>query len=170
MELTIRPEGPEDYEAIRGVNRLAFGREAEGELVDALRRGGHARLSLVAESGGRVVGHALFSGMHIASPDGRTADALALAPLAVLPGHQRRGIGSALVRDGLRRCAQQGHRLVIVLGHPEYYPRFGFSAELARRLESPYAGEAFMALELAPGALAEAAGGRVVYPPPFEAV
>jgi putative acetyltransferase len=166
--VTVRPEGGADAAAVREVNRLAFGRPEEAALVDALRAGGHARLSLVAEDEGRVVGHVLFSDLVISTPTGRV-EALALAPLAVLPSHQRRGIGSALVREGLRLAAGQGHRIVIVLGHPDYYPRFGFSAKLAEPLASPYAGPSFMALELVPGALRGVAG-EVCYPPPFASV
>jgi putative acetyltransferase len=165
MAVTVRSEAPEDLEAIREVNRQAFGREDETRLVDALRDGGYARVSLVAEEGGRVFGHVLFSDLPIVTPAGRL-HALALAPVAVLPTHQRQGIGSRLVREGLRICADAGHRIVVVLGHPEYYPRFGFSAQLARQLKAPFSGPAFMALELVPGALAGVAG-EVQYPPPF---
>jgi putative acetyltransferase len=87
--------------------------------------------------------------------------------MAVLPEYQRRGIGSALVRRALERCRDLGHRIVVVLGHPEYYPRFGFCPVLARALDSPFGGgDAFMALELVPGAL-ESVTGRVEYAPPF---
>lgn len=86
--------------------------------------------------------------------------------MAVLPAKQRQGIGSQLVREGLRVCAEAGHRIVVVLGHPDFYPRFGFSAQLAERLKAPFARPAFMALELVPGAL-ENIIGEVRYPPPF---
>jgi putative acetyltransferase len=152
VESIIRPETPANHESIRQVNRLAFGQEAETQLVDALRDGGFVRLSLVAELDGQVVGHILFSDIHIVS-DGDSIDALALAPMAVVPEHQCKGIGSDLIQTGLEQCRQAGHRIVIVLGHPNYYPRFGFSPELAAPLQSQYAGEAFMALELVPGAL-----------------
>jgi putative acetyltransferase len=161
----IRPERAGDPIAILEVHRLAFGRDDEGRLVDSLRSGGHARASLVAERDGRIVGHVLFSDLPIATPQG-TVKALALAPLAVVPSHQRLGIGSALVREGLRACREAGHAIVVVLGHPEFYPRFGFSATLAERLRSPFSGPAFMALELVPGAL-EGVAGEVRYPPPF---
>ena len=124
-------------------------------------------MSLVAEVDGRVVGHILFSDLPIVTP-GATVEALALAPMAVVPAHQRRGIGSMLVREGLRACREAGHRIVVVLGHPEFYPRFGFSAKTAERLKSPYSGPAFMAMELVPGAL-EGVEGEVRYPPPFGA-
>jgi putative acetyltransferase len=165
LGVVVRPETPDDLEAIREVNRQAFGREDEARLVDALRAGGYARLSLVAEEAGQVVGHVLFSDLPVVTPAG-PVQALALAPLAVLPARQRQGIGSRLVQEGLRACAGAGHRAVIVLGHPAYYPRFGFSAGLAGRLKSPFSGPAFMALELVPGALAGVTG-EVRYPPPF---
>jgi len=132
--------------------------------VDALRDGGYARLSLVAEVENAVVGHVLFSALTLSTDH----DALALAPVAVVPEYQRRGIGTGLITEGLRVLAAQGHEIVLVLGDPAYYARFGFSPELARRLEHPYPKEAFMALELVPGALRGVVGG-VAYPPPFEA-
>jgi len=125
----------------------------------------NARVSLVAEEGGRVVGHVLFSDLAIVTKGG-TIEALSLAPLAVVPERQRRGIGSMLVRGGLRVCEESGHRIVVVLGHPEFYPRFGFSAKMAERLSSPYSGPAFMAAELVPSVL-RGVTGEVVYPPPF---
>jgi predicted N-acetyltransferase YhbS len=165
LGLTVRAETPQDLEAIREVNRRAFGQEDEARLVDALRDGGYARLSLVAEEGGRIVGHILFSDLPIVTQVG-TLPALALAPMAVLPDRQRQGIGSRLVREGLRACAEAGHRIVVVLGHADFYPRFGFSARLAEPLQAPFSGPSFMALELVPGALANVAG-QVRYAPPF---
>src|SRR5262249_18798527 len=132
MSPVIRPETPADCDAIREVNERAFGGTDEARLVDALRDGGDVRASLVAGDDGRSVGHILFSDLPTATPGGAVA-ALALAPLAVVPGRQRQGIGARLVREGLRACRDAGHRIVVV-GHPEYYPRFGFSAKLAERL------------------------------------
>lgn len=167
----IRPESPSDSDAIRAIHLAAFGGEAEGRLVDDLRAEGFARVSLVAVDGqGQVIGHLLFSTIEIQSQSDKSAlDALSLAPVAVLPAHQRRGVGASLIEQGLEACRQAGHTRVIVLGHPEYYPRFGFSAELAQRLDCPFpgAGPAFMALELVPGSL-QGVNGRVVYPPPFQ--
>ena len=142
MNLAIRREGASDHEAIRQVNQLAFGRDDEARLVDALRDGGYVHLSLVAEVDGNVVGHILFSELPIITESGVVA-ALALAPMAVAPEQQRRGIGSRLVERGLDACREDGHRIVIVLGHPEFYPRFNFSAELARPLASPFSMPAF---------------------------
>jgi putative acetyltransferase len=166
MNVEIRPDTHQDHEAIRHVNRLAFGQDEEAQLVDSLRDAGYVRVSLVAVCDGLVVGHILFSDLPIVTEAGQV-DALSLAPMAVLPDYQRRTIGTALVREGLKRCREAGHRIVIVVGHSEYYPRFGFSADLARTLESPFSGEAFMAMELVPGAL-EGVVGRVEYSPPFE--
>jgi len=163
--MQIRPERVDDRAAIREVNRLAFGQDEEANLVDALRSGGYVRASLVADDAGLIVGHILFSALPIETGSG-TVDALALAPLAVTPARQRHGIGSTLVREGLRVCAAAGHRVLIVLGHADYYPRFGFSARLAKPLESPFPGPSFMALELVPSALSGVTGA-VRYPPPF---
>lgn len=164
--MTIRPETPADLHAIHEVNRLAFGQDAEADLVDSLRAGGFVRLSLVAEVEGQIVGHIMFSRLPIITETG-VVEALSLAPMAVLPTHQRRGIGSKLVGEGLRLCEEAGHKFILVLGHPGFYPRFGFSAKLAESLTSPFGGgEAWMATELVPGALASVAG-RVEYPPPF---
>jgi putative acetyltransferase len=169
MNINIRPETAADHEAIRHVHRLAFGQDAEARLVDALRDGGYVRTSLVAEKDGQVVGHILFSDLPIIT-DAGTVPALALAPMAVLPGLQRQGIGSALVRRGLVECRQQGHQIVVVVGHPHFYPRFGFSSKLASALASPFGGgDSWMALELVPGAL-DGVRGRVQYPSPFEQV
>ncbi|HEV3164647.1 MAG TPA: N-acetyltransferase [Isosphaeraceae bacterium] len=166
MGITIREEGPDDQLAIREVNRLAFGQDDEGRLVDALRDQAYARISLLAEDAGRLIGHILFSDLPILTPNGPIA-ALALAPLAVVPDRQRQGIGSMLAEEGLRVARQREHRIVLVLGHPEFYARFGFSSKLAERLRSPYSGAAFMALELVPRAL-EDVTSEVRYPPPFE--
>jgi putative acetyltransferase len=170
--ITIRPETAEDYAAIHEVNALAFGREEEARLIEALRRLPDfvPELSLVAIEAGQIVGHILFSPMVIETKDG-AVPALALAVLAVRPEFQNQGIGSELVFGGLERCRALGHRIVVVVGHPAYYPRFGFSPARARGLEAPFPvpDEAFMVLELAPGALGGVAG-MVRYPPPFDQV
>ena len=121
-----------------------------------------AALPLLRKQGG---GHILFRESPIVT-EGGVVEALSLAPLAVIPLRQRLGIGSMRVREGLRACTEAGHRIVVVLGHPNFYRRFGFSTELAKQLESPYAGETFMAVELVGGAL-EGIRGRAEYPPPF---
>jgi putative acetyltransferase len=167
---TIRPETPADYGAVYEVNKLAFeNRDAEPRLVEALR-GLPGVISLVAERDGQVVGHILFTPIHIDTPSGNVP-AISLAPLAVRPGYQNQGIGAALSRLGLEACRAQGHRIAIVLGHPDYYPRFGFSAALAKPLACPWGdcGEAWMALEFVPGALA-GVSGKVIYPKAFQNV
>ena len=162
----IREETSTDLEAIREVNRLAFEGEEEGRLIDRLRADGLLIASLVAEEQEQIVGHILFSGLPIEiEKEGITA--CSLAPMSVRPEAQRRGIGSELVKAGLETCRARGCQAVVVLGHPEYYPRFGFSSGMAQTLRSPFSGsEAFMALELIPGALASVAG-TVRYPDAF---
>jgi putative acetyltransferase len=147
------------------VNEVAFGRPDEADLVDQLREEGAVLLSLVAEEGGRIVGHILFSRMHIETPQG-DVEAVALAPMAVIPEWQGKGIGSELVGRGLAELRARGERIVIVLGHEHYYPRFGFSVEKARFLSSPFPPESFMALELVDGAL-QSVQGTVRYAAAF---
>jgi putative acetyltransferase len=166
--LLIREETPEDYSAIREVNRLAFGGDAESILVDRLREDRMVVASLAAVEDGKIAGHILFSELPVETVD-RVIAAVALAPMSVLPARQRSGIGSAMVREGLEVCRRRGKAVVAVLGHPWYYPRFGFSVELATRLHGPYSGAAWMALELAAGAL-NGVEGRVHYPAAFDAV
>jgi putative acetyltransferase len=169
MVWTIRPEAPGDRESIYRVNQEAFGREDESRLVEALRLSPAfvPELSLVAVERPEVVGHILFTRLTVTG-EGGTHEALALAPMAVLPAWQRKGIGSALVRRGLEDARKQGHRAVIVLGHPDYYPRFGFQPAQPLGIQSPFEApvDAFLVLGLRPGAL-EGLRGRVEYPPEF---
>jgi len=157
----IRPETAADIDAIAEVNRLAFGGPDEAVLVDRLRTDGDVIASLVAEDDGAVVGHILFSPLYIEGAPVRV-NAVALAPMCVRPEWQREGIGSALVKRGLARCRERGMEAVFVLGHPEFYPRFGFRTDLAARLKAPFSGPAFMALELKPRSL-DLSDGRVHY-------
>src|SRR5437867_8940147 len=133
----VRGENIEDAEersVIHSINAAAFGSQDEADLVDRLREEGVVLLSLVAEISERIVGHILFSRMSIETTGG-SVPAVALAPMAVLPEHQRRGIGGRLIRHGLNLLRRRGERIVIVVGHPDYYPRFGFSSEKSRFLE-----------------------------------
>ena len=159
--------------AVRAVNEQAFGRAAEADLVDLLRARGKATLSLVAAEADRVVGHILFSPVTIAAGDSvaPAVAALGLGPMAVLPEHQGRGVGGALVRAGLAASRDAGYGCVVVLGHPTYYPRFGFvpASRLGVAWEHPAPDEAFMLLELREGALG-GRGGIVRYQPEFGAV
>jgi putative acetyltransferase len=156
----IRDATPWDHAAIRAVIRHAFGQSEEANLVEQLREDGEVLVELVAEFGGALRGHILHSRLPI-ERGGKTMEAAALAPVSVLPAFQGKGIGGALIRAGNARCAELGLHAIVVLGHPDYYPRFGFSARAAESLEAPFSGPAFMALELRPGALR--AGGRVRY-------
>ena len=160
------PESPGELAAIRAVNAAAFGRPDEANLVDWLRADGDVILSLVAVREGCVAGHILFSRMWIDTPASQVS-AIALAPVAVSPDYQRQGIGSLLIRRGLELLRGRHEAAIIVAGHPAYYPRFGFSADKARLLKSPFPPEAFMALELTAGAL-DGIEGPVVYPPAFQ--
>jgi putative acetyltransferase len=164
--LMIRLAGPSDLPAIAAVHRQAFGGETEGRLVQSLHHAGLERVSLVALDDGAIVGDILFSEIQIRTDSGPIS-ALSLAPLGVLPAHQRRGIGTALVARGLEACTTAGHRIILVLGDPAYYTRFGFRVDLASRLHTPFSPAHFMALELQPGAL-ENVSGQVVYPAAFD--
>jgi putative acetyltransferase len=163
--LIIEAERPEDRDAVAAVNRAAFGGEDEAAIVERLRRDGGVVLSLVAREHESVIGHILFSALPV-EIDGRRVRALALAPMAVLPARQSRGVGSELVREGLRLVSNGDWEAVFVVGHPQYYPRFGFSADLARKFASPFPGDHFMAMALKPGAL-DGDAGSVRYPPAF---
>jgi predicted N-acetyltransferase YhbS len=167
MKIKIRPETRSDIKAIGQVNDLAFGQADEGLIVEKLRRNPAfvKELSFVALFNGEVVGHILFfpvsiRGEHAASPS------LALAPMSVLPELQNMGIGGQMVKAGLEAAKQLGFKSVIVLGHKEYYPRFGFVPASRYGIKAPFdvPDEAFMALELQPGGLSDVSG-TVQYPP-----
>ncbi len=166
----IRHEALEDMAAVHRLEQEAFGRAEEANLVDALRRRRAFTLSLVAVKDDQVVGHILFSPVTIESGDS-SFEAVGLGPMAVLPSHQRQGIGSQLVRAGLEECRKAGHAIVIVLGHPNFYPRFGFSPSKSYgiRWENDVPDEVFMVAELRPGALA-GRSGIVRYQPEFSGV
>lgn len=168
----IRQELPEDSAAIFEVHLQAFGQDRESRLVDALRGDGNINpdLSFVAVHGDRIIGHILFCPITIISDTVETT-ALALAPLGVHQDYQCRGIGAALIETGLGECKRLGYRIVIVVGHPGYYPRFGFTAAKDSRITAPFpcADEVFMALPLKPGAL-DGIGGMVRYPAAFDTV
>lgn len=151
--MVIRPATSDDQAAIRAVVTAAFtaefGKSDEADLVDALRADGDALVELVAEADGAVVGHVLFSSM-ATSTGARFA---ALAPLSVMPGCQKDGFGTWLMEVGHELLRAAGVEAVIVLGHPAYYPRVGYSADAAKTVAAPFSGPSFMALALKPGAL-----------------
>jgi len=165
--VVVREENHDDADAIRVVNEAAFGQPDEAALVDRLRAGGDIVVSLVAQVAGSVVGHVLLSQAAVVD-DGARVPCLALAPVAVTPNLWRRGIGSQLIGEALRIAQSRGHRLVVVLGHPKYYPRFGFAPASAMGIRCPYEApdEAWMVLTLQSGSL-EGVAGVVEYATAF---
>ena len=168
--ITIRAETPKDIAAIRHVLEMAFGQTGEARLVEALRQADALIMSLVAVEKKQIVGHIAFSALAIESQD-TAMNAVALAPLAVLPAHQRRGVGSELVRSGIDHCRRAGYRVVLVLGEPAFYQRFGFMKASLHSIRCPFEvpDQAFMVAELFPGALA-GHSGPVKYRPEFDLV
>ena len=144
----IRFEKPEDIAFIHSVNEQAFGRVSEAKLIDTLRLACTDRLSLVADDNGSIIGHLMFTPVVVTDGKQKT-EGMGLAPMAVLPSRQRQGIGTQLVDSGLQILKEKGCPFVIVLGHPEYYPRFGFQAASGCNIRTQWDGvpdEAFMIL------------------------
>ena len=163
----IRNEERGDEDGIRHVNASAFSGSAEAAIVDALR-GNAGVISLVAAtSTNQIIGHILFSPVHVRGAPSALRIA-GLGPMAVLPEHQRHGVGSELVRSGLDACRRTGYDVVVVVGHPAYYPRFGFVAASGHGLtyERPLPANVFMVLELRVGTLSQVRG-TVRYAPEF---
>ncbi len=164
--MTIREEREDDSRAVLELNRTVFRGDYEAGLIEGLRAEQQVVVSLVAVEADEVVGHVLFSPLWVKVEE-RDMNAVALAPLVVCATRQRQGIGSRLVTEGLAQVKSKGVEAVFVLGHVEYYPRFGFSPTLAQKLTSPFQGKPqFMALELVPGCLS-GEGGSVKYPEAF---
>ncbi len=172
MTLEIRQEKEQDWDRVFELNKAAFGRDGEARLVELLRKRNDfvPGLSLVATLNNDIVGHILFTKIKIKSHQ-MEAESLALAPVAVLPQWQRKGIGRQLVQAGLQKAKELQFISVIVLGHADYYPKFGFLPADRWNIRSPYnlPANVFMALELVTDGLKDA-GGLVHYPPEFEAV
>lgn len=162
----VRAERPADAAAIREVNEAAFGASLEADIVDKSRALSLPWISLVAEVAGEIVGHILFSPVTLGGHE--RVRLVGLAPMAVLPARQRQGIGTRLVHEGLSQCRSEGYDAVVVLGHPGYYPRFGFTPASRFGITSEYAvpDEVFMCLELRQDAL-RGVSGRVVYSEAF---
>lgn len=160
--MQIRAETESDQDAVRELNVAAFEGAAEANLVDGLRKNASPIVSLVAEDNGEVVGHILFS--PVSHSDDADLKLMGLAPMAVSPDRQRSGIGSELIKAGLERCSAMGVAAVVVLGHPNYYPRFGFVPSSSVGIASEYdvPEEVFMVLEIEQGAL-RSKPGRVHY-------
>ena len=170
MKIIIRPETPDDISAIYQVNQLAFDRENEARLVDTLRSNGAVTLSLVAQMDDKIVGHILFSPVTVTNGDHQW-NAVALGPMAVLPAFHKQGIGSALILTALKELNTAGHDVIVVLGHPQYYPRFGFkpSKPFGINWEVNVPEEVFMVAELRENAL-NGKSGIVRYHPSFKDV
>ncbi|MBE9226585.1 N-acetyltransferase [Phormidium sp. LEGE 05292] len=170
--LTFASETENDIAAIREVLITAFDRTNEAKLVDLIRNSENfiPELSIVAKEDNLVLGHILFSPISIDTTS-ENISALALAPLAVTPAHQRQGIGSQLIEIGLAKCQELGHSIVVVLGHPNYYAKFGFQTASKFGVAAPFSvpDEAFMILELKPDALHNV-NGTVRYPAYFNEV
>ncbi len=172
-DILIRGERETDIAAIHEINLLAFGQEDEAKLVDALRKGKSyiKGLSLVAIKEDKVLGHAIFTKAFIVNKAGKRQACIALGPMAVHPEHQRQGIGSKLVEEGLERGRELAFNSAVVLGHKEYYPRFGFKLAAERKISStfPAAEEYFFIMELKNGGL-KGISGVVQYAREFSLV
>jgi putative acetyltransferase len=157
--MEIRIEKPEDLEAVHNLNIVAFGRENEAKLVDRLRGIG-STFSFVAVHYSRMVGHLLFSLGGVERKCSKKLSILGLAPVAVLPNYQRQGIGTRMIRQGLKECGRSGFQAVVVLGNPDFYSRFGFIPASRKNLGCEYdvSDEAFIVLELESGALQDCSG------------
>jgi len=164
--MRIRVEKVNDFAAVYAVNVSAFETPAEAKLIYSLREHAEPIISLVAEENENVVGHIMFSPVSLTGYP--NVKMMGLGPMAVSPQHQRKGIGSELVRTGLEHCQQHGFAAVVVLGHPDYYPRFGFLSASGFGIDSEYevSDEVFMAIELQEKVLRGKAG-RVKYHPAF---
>ena len=169
--ITVRPETAEDIRAIDVVHISAFGGDAEAHLVSALRESAtyNRELSLVAELGGRIVGHVLLTRVPLRK-DGAEKNVLALGPMSVVPSQSHRGIGSGLINASINLAKEKGYGAIVVLGHPEYYKRFGFvpARDLLLSCNLPAPEDALTVMEIVAGNLA--GGGHVEYPEPFVAL
>jgi putative acetyltransferase len=156
-DIQINAELPGDADAIRCVHRSAFGQDVEGAIVDALRNAGALSISLVARSDDQIVGHVALSPMQMPNP---AAKVLGLGPIGVLPEQQRGGIGTALMHAAIERARAGDFDGIVVLGHPEYYPRFGFvpASRFGIRSEYDVPDDVFMALEFNASGLTDCAG------------
>ena len=170
LELVIRSEQKTDYEAIKHVNDLAFNRLEEGRLVENLRQLPEfdARLSIIAEIDGKIVGHVLFFPIHIQGNESGDYACLSLGPIAVIPKYQNQGIGGQLIEAGHATALKLGYKSVVLLGHPGYYPRFGYQPAKRWNLTNPwgFTEEPWMAIELVENSL-DGKGGLAVYPEAF---
>ncbi|MCD6106616.1 MAG: N-acetyltransferase [Caldisericaceae bacterium] len=168
MNIVIRKEEEKDYKQVYEVNKLAFQQENESILIEKIRKGENfiPDLSLVAEIDNRIVGHILFSKIKIVGDS--IFESIALAPMAVIPAFQKQGVGSKLIKKGMAKAKELGFDSIIVLGHKDYYPKFGFERASKWNIKCPFKvpEEAFMAIALTKKALEDKAG-TVKYPDEF---
>lgn len=174
MDVKIRQENKDDIKEIYEINALAFGQDNEAKLADALRNNSNVfvpELSLVATIDNKIVGHILFTKIKINDDNQNEFESLALAPMAVKPNIQKKGVGGQLIRAGLDKARQLNYKSVIVLGHRHYYPKFGFVPTNKWNIKSPFDVpiEAFMGIELIEDGLKNVSG-IVKYPKEFDAV
>jgi len=167
--MIIRQEKKEDYKKIYEINKKAFNQNNESELINRIRASKNfiPELSLVAENNGEIIGHILFSKMKIIGE--KEYETLSLAPIAVLPKYQNQGVGGKLIKEGLKRAEKLGFDSVIVVGHKDYYPKFGFEKASKWKIKCPFdvPDEAFMGIELKPGSLRNKSG-VVEFPKEFQ--
>ncbi|MCU0427978.1 MAG: N-acetyltransferase [Candidatus Kapabacteria bacterium] len=174
MEIKIRQENRDDFYAVSEVNKLAFGQDTEANLVDLLRNSNAfiSELSFVATLDDKIIGYILFTKITIINDDKTETESLALAPMAVRPDFQNKGIGGQLINHGLKIAKELRYKSVIVLGHKDYYPKFGFEPTMKWNIKSPFEISdkgAFMGIELVTDGLKNASG-LVKYPNEFETV
>lgn len=173
-KIIIRQETKDDFIEVFELNHSAFGQDNEANLVDALRRNPTVfvpELSIVATDNNKIIGHILFTKINIKDNDGNMNDSLGLAPMAVKPEMQKKGIGGKLIKKGLEVAKELGFKSVIVLGHENYYPKFGFEPAGKWNIKAPFdvPSNVFMAIELDNDGLKNISG-TVIYPKEFETV
>jgi putative acetyltransferase len=166
MNILIRSETVIDFYSIAQVNDIAFGGKSESELISKLRNTQNfiTEFSIIAEIDENIIGHILFYPINIETKTG-LIPTVALAPMSVLPKYQNKGVGTKLVQYGLQKCKERGFESVTVLGHANYYPKFGFEPASKWGIYSDFdvADEVFMSMELKEDALVKVAG-KVIYP------
>lgn len=168
--MQIRPEKSSDIDKVWEINVAAFETDTEAKIVNALRETCKSYISLVAEVDGEIAGHILFTPVELVD-DRSGLKLMGLGPMAIMPKYQNKGIGSQLVKEGLEQCLRQGYDAVVVLGHPNYYPRFGFVPSIKYGIRSEYEvpDEVFMILELKKNSL-KGKSGIIKYNSAFDSV
>lgn len=173
MKVKIRKETQSDYSDVYNLNKVAFKQDVESKLIELLRKSSAfiPELSIVAIINNNIVGHILFTNIIVKGEDGNEYNSLALAPMSVIPKYQAKGIGGQLIKHGLNTAKKLGFKSVIVLGHKDYYPKFGFEAASQWNIKAPFdvPDDVFMAIELVENGL-RGISGVVKYPKEFEEV